>query len=160
MINTITYGGELKKKTKDGKEKIIQVPPTAILNNMGAFLEVTITHPGIIRKQFSQKGEAVPGKRIKALIDTGASSSVITPEVANELGLIHTGYQTVSSVQDEQKRPIYYGAIQFHWGRGKEIPFVSCPLKGNAFDGLIGRDILRHWHLTYNGPNGSITICD
>ena len=41
---------------------------------------------------------------------------------------------------------------------GKEIPIVSCPLKN--FDCLIGRDILLHWHFTYNGPDGSVVICD
>lgn len=127
---------------------------------MGAFLEVSITHPKSVHQQFTQNGKTVPAKRVKALIDTGASSSVIKPKIAEELKLIHTGYQNVSSVQDEQKRPVYFGAIQFHWGARKEIPLVACPLKGHAFECLIGRDILMHWHLTYNGTDGSITICD
>ena len=92
------------------------------------------------------------------MIDTGASGSVITPRVAEQLELIHTGYQKVSSVQDEQNRPVYYAMIRFPWGKGKEIPMVSCPLKN--FDCLIGRDILQHWYLTYHGTDGSITICD
>jgi hypothetical protein len=74
------------------------------------------------------------------------------------LGLIHTGYQTVFSAQDEQLHPVYYGLVIFSWGSGKEIPLVSCPLK--MFDCLIGRDILVHWYLTYNGTEGSIVICD
>jgi len=133
MINTIRYGGQLKKKGKDGIEQIIQIPPPAILANMGAFLEVSITHPKSVHQQFTQNGKTVPAKRVKALIDTGASSSVIKPKIAEELKLIHTGYQNVSSVQDEQKRPVYFGAIQFHWGARKEIPLVACPLKGHAF---------------------------
>jgi len=95
---------------------------------------------------------------VNALIDTGASGTVITPRVADQLGLVHTGFQKVFSVQDEQQRPVYYGIIIFPWGIGKEIPIVSCPLKN--FDCLIGRDILLYWHFTYNGPDGSIVICD
>jgi predicted aspartyl protease len=157
MINTYRYGGQGEVE-KDGKKSIVQIPPPVILNRMGAFIKVTITHPRIVQENFKQTGKNVPTVSVNALIDTGASGTVITPRVADQLGLVHTGYQKVSSVQDEQQRPVYYGFIIFPWGNGKEIPIVSCPLKN--FDCLIGRDILMHWHFTYNGPDGSVVICD
>ena len=83
---------------------------------------------------------------------------MITPKIADQLGLLHTGYQKIFSVQDEKMQPVYFGFIKFPWGMGKITPIVSCPLRG--VDCLIGRDILQHWHFTYNGPDGSITICD
>jgi predicted aspartyl protease len=157
MINTIRYTaqGEVEK---DGKKLSVLIPPSLVLNQMGAFIQVTLTHPRSVREKFKEQGKSVPTVSVNALIDTGASGSVITPKVADQLGLIHTGFQKVSSVQDEQLRPVYYGFIIFPWGMGKEIPIVSCPLKN--FDCLIGRDILLHWHFTYNGPDGSIVICD
>lgn len=157
MINTIRYGGQ-RKIEKEGKESIIAIPPPVVLNRIGPFIEVIITHPRIIQEKFKQQGKKIPRVKVKALIDTGASSTVITPRVADQLGLVHTGYQKISSVQDEQQQPVYYGFIIFYWGSGKEIPIVSCPLKN--LDCLIGRDILLHWHFTYNGPDGSIVICD
>lgn len=157
MINTYRYGGQGKVE-KDGKETIVQIPPPVILNQMGAFIKITITHPRIVQENFKQLGKTAPTVSVNALIDTGASGTVITPRVADQLGLVHTGFQKVSSVQDEQQRPVYYGFIIFPWGSGKEIPIVSCPLKN--FDCLIGRDILLHWHFTYNGPDGSVIICD
>ncbi|MFH1824838.1 MAG: retropepsin-like aspartic protease [Candidatus Firestonebacteria bacterium] len=157
MINTYRYGGQSKVE-KDGKELIVQIPPPVILNQMGAFIKVTITHPRIVQENFKQQGKSAPTVSVNALIDTGASGTVITPRVADQLGLVHTGFQKVSSVQDEQQQPVYYGFIIFPWGNGKEIPIVSCPLKN--FDCLIGRDILLHWHFTYNGPDGSVVICD
>ena len=157
MISTYRYGGQ-GKVGKDGKESIVKIPPPVILNQMGAFLKVTITHPRIVQENFKQQGKSAPTVSVNALIDTGASGTVITPRVADQLGLVHTGFQKVSSVQDEQQRPVYYGFIIFPWGSGKEIPIVSCPLK--KFDCLIGRDILLHWHFTYNGPDGSVVICD
>ena len=126
-------------------------------------MKITITEQRlrlIIREELQKKGNNIPVKQVKALIDTGASSSIITPQVAAELQLIHTGYQNVSSVQDEQERPVYYGTIQFPWGAGKEIPLIACPLKAHGFECLIGRDILIHWNLIYNGFDGFITICD
>ena len=157
MINTYRYEGQ-REVEKDGKKSVVHIPPSVVLERMGPFIQVTITHPRPIQENFKQKGKSVPTVSVNALIDTGASSTVITPHVADQLGLVHTGFQKVSSVQDEQQRPVYYGFIIFPWGSGKEIPIVSCPLKN--FDCLIGRDILLHWHLTYNGSDGSIVICD
>jgi predicted aspartyl protease len=157
MISVYRYGGQ-REVDKDGKKTTMSVPPPHVLLQMRAFIDVSITHPRIIQEQFKQQGRSVPSVSVKALIDTGASSSVITPKVADQLNLVHTGYQKVSSVQDEQDRPVYYGFIIFPWGSGKEIPIVSCPLK--IIDCLIGRDILMHWYFTYNGIDGSIVICD
>jgi predicted aspartyl protease len=157
LIQPLRYGGQAKAK-KNGQDVIVQVPGNIILNMFGAFLDVTITHPRVTQELFIKKGESIPSIRVKALIDTGAASSVISPKVADTVRLIHTGYRKIASVQDEQDRPVYFGYIVFAWGNGKEIPLVECPLKN--FDCLIGRDILMHWYLTYNGPEGSIVICD
>lgn len=157
MIRTYMYGGR-GEIVKGGEKAIVQLPRRVVLSQVGPFIEVTLTHPRIVQEQLKEEGKSPLIVSVKALIDTGASNSVITPGMAEQLGLIHTGYQKVSSVQDEQQRPVYFGAIVFPWGSGKEIPIVACPLKN--FDCLIGRDILRHWHFTYNGPYGSIDICD
>lgn len=157
MINTYRYGGKAEIE-KDGEKSQVPVPSTIVLNQAGAFIEATLTHPKIIQEKFKQAGKSVPSANVRALIDTGASITVITPQIADKLQLVHTGFQKISSVQDEQDQPVYFGYILFPWGSGKEIPIVSCPLK--HFDCLIGRDILQHRHFTYNGPDGSIVICD
>jgi len=157
MITTWKYGGK-REIEKDGKKGVVPISSTEILNQMGAFIKVTITHPRTIQKKLKEQERDIPAVTVNALIDTGASNSVITPKIADQLNLVHTGYQNVTSVQDEQKRPIYYGFIMFPWGKGKEIPVVCCPLKN--FDCLIGRDILMHWYFTYNGPDGSVVVCD
>jgi predicted aspartyl protease len=157
MINTFRYGGH----TSFGKGEAIHavdLPPRDIMEMKGPFLQVTITHPRIIQEDLRKKGQKVPSRQVNALIDSGAITSVISPKIADELILMHTGYQNVLSVQDEQEQPVYYGFIIFPWGNGKEIPIVCCPLKD--VDCLIGRDILKHWYFTYNGADGSITICD
>ena len=157
MINTYRYSGTSKVK-KEGKEVVDTVPSSIVLNRVGPFLNVTITHPRSVQEMLRKNAEEIPAESHRALIDTGASSSVISPSAADKLKLVHTGYQKISSVHDEQDRPVYYGLIMFPWGGAKEIPIVCCNLKG--FDCLIGRDILQHWHFSYNGPDGSIVICD
>ncbi|MBN2385142.1 hypothetical protein JXQ70_19890 [bacterium] len=150
MITKIEYGGE---GTSEGKK--ILIPPSIALRNLGPVLDVFIMQPSSTIK----KGDQVAAIKIPALIDTGAISSVITPEIADKLNLVHTGFTTVTSVQDQQKRPVFFGRIQFHWGKAIDIPLVACPIKGTA-QCLIGREILNFWYLTYNGRDGTIVICD
>lgn len=158
MINTYQYGGHKTVTKKDGKKINIPLPNNLALHIRGPLIQVVITHPKKIAEKISQTGTTIPTATIMALIDTGASSSVITDKIANDLGLIQTGFQKVTSVQDQQDRPQYFVNIRFPWGSGKEVPVASCPLKG--IDCLIGRDILMHWNMVYNGKDGLIIICD
>ena len=112
MINTIRYGGKGIVE-KDGKKEIVQIPPSIILKYNGPYIQVSITHPHTIQEKLKSRGEDVPVITVNALIDTGASGCVITPKVADKLNLLQTGYHTVSSVQDEQQRPVYFGFIIF-----------------------------------------------
>jgi len=41
MINTYRYGGQGEVE-KDGKKSTVQIPPPVVLNQMGAFIKVTI----------------------------------------------------------------------------------------------------------------------
>ncbi|MBI5399285.1 retroviral-like aspartic protease [Candidatus Saganbacteria bacterium] len=157
MITTLRYAGKAKK-VQDGKAIDISIPPPIVLTKTGAFIDVTITHPKTVSERIREKGESIPTFSTKALIDTGASSSIISPKIAEKLKLLHTGYQKVASVHDEKDRPVYYGLLLFPWGKGKEIPLICCDLKN--FECLIGRDILQHWCFTYNGTDGSVIICD
>ena len=157
MITSIRYSGEAKKEI-DGEKGNIQVTPRFVLLTTGPFIQVTISQPKEIAEKLIKEKKTVPIISVKALIDTGAFGTVISPSVAEKLNLIQTGFQKVSSVQDEQVRPAYFACIRFPWGSGKEVPVVSCPLK--QYECLIGRDILQHWYMTYNGTEGNIVICD
>ena len=125
MINTFRYSGQGEVE-KDGKKLPVLIPPALALNQMGAFIQVTLTHPRTVQEKFKEQGKGVPTVSVNAIIDTGASGSVITPKVADQLGLIQTGFQKVSSVQDEQLRPVYYGFIIF-LGYGKRNSYRFLP---------------------------------
>ena len=106
------------------------VDSLAGVERMGAVGGLIITHPSSVKKILKEYGKEIPSINVMGLIDTGAFSSVITPDVADQLNLVHTGYRSVTSVQDEQEQPVYYGYIQTYWGKGKEIELACCPLKG------------------------------
>lgn len=158
MIITIPFGGHRQQDDGKGNKILIPMHPSVVLQNQGAIIPVTISHPKSVIEKLTSEGKPTPSIRVNALIDTGAFGTVITPKVAEELKLIQTGTQTITSVQDKQERPVYFATIHFHWGVGKEVSVASCPLTG--FDCLIGRDILMHWNITYNGKDGFIIICD
>jgi predicted aspartyl protease len=158
LINTYYFNIEQDILKEDGISHRIKIPGWQTLQVVGAFTPVTISQPLSVQEILKKQSKEVKFKNVKGLIDTGASFTIITPQIANELELIHTGYQKVASVQDEQEQPVFYGRVIFNWGRYIDLPLVACPLK--KFDCLIGRDILRYWHFTYNGYDGSITICD
>ena len=63
MINTYRYGGQ-REVEKDGKKSIVQIPSSVVLNQMGAFIKVTITHPRIIQENFKQQGKKGSGLHI------------------------------------------------------------------------------------------------
>jgi predicted aspartyl protease len=158
MINTIPFGAA-QQIEKDGKKVIIPVPSQIVLQNGGAIINILITQPKSVAEKLQKDGKQIPAIQVRALIDTGAFGSVITPKVVTSLGLIQTGFQKVTSVNNQEDQPAYFARLQFSWGKGKDVQVVSCPLKGN-FDCLIGRDILMHWNFTYNGKDGYIVICD
>lgn len=157
MIIPVRYSGHTEAE-KDSKKIHIQVHPAQVLLQTGAFIDVTLSHPKAVQEQLRQQGKNVPSIPVKALIDTGSNCTFVTPKVIKQLGLLPIGTQKVVSIQNEQFQPTYYCLITFGWGAGKEIPVTSCTV--SSYDCVIGRDILMHWHFTYNGPDGSIVICD
>ncbi|MCX6252004.1 MAG: retropepsin-like aspartic protease [Bacteroidetes bacterium] len=158
MINTFGFGAH-QQVEKDGKKIIIPVSPQIVLQNGGPIIPIVITHPRSVAERLIKDGKQVQAIQCRALIDTGAFGSVITPVIAQQLNLVQTGFQKVTSVNNEEDQPAFFSRIQFGWGKGKDVQVVSCPLRG-PFDCLIGRDILVHWNFTYNGKDGYIIICD
>jgi len=133
MINTLSYDG-FAKPIKDKNGQIIaKIPISAhlFLKNSGPLINITITHPKMVADKLQQAGKTVPRVTINALIDTGASFCAITQNVANQLMLLQTGFQNVTSVLNQQACPVFFAYFQFHWGIGKEIPVVACPLRRN-----------------------------
>ena len=100
---------------------------------------------------------------ILALIDTGASLTVINPELVQSCRLSQTGFTKISSAGNVGDYPTYAARIEFPGQdlRGFDIiPVVGCKLPQQSISCLIGRDILRRWTLTYNGRTGEVTVAD
>jgi predicted aspartyl protease len=98
---------------------------------------------------------------ITALIDTGASVTVINPQVAVTCGLRRTGTVNISAVGQVMEVPEYVGALRFP-GSGLKaldpVRLIASPLPGQDVACIIGRDILEHWRIVYDGRTGKVEI--
>ena len=97
------------------------------------------------------------------LIDTGASITIVNPQLAETYKLRYTGPENITAVGHTGKYPGYAAAISFPARKLKPFDvgrIVACPLASPAMSCLLGRDILRYWELTYNGESGEVTIRD
>lgn len=101
----------------------------------------------------------------QGLIDTGASCSALDPVIIRSLDLQPHG--TVS-IHTPSTGPAYETRAQydacFVIGDPAEgalhlvRPVISVSLASEGFQALIGRDVLDHCVLTYDGPNNRFTL--
>jgi predicted aspartyl protease len=143
---------------------VVKLPfsPTDLLLH-GPHIKVLISATRVEVVEGRPLGLEFPDLPIKALIDTGASLTVINPEIATTCKLKQTGHQTINAVGGKAGEfPAYAAAISFP---GTELPgldatrVVACPIiRQPFFSCLIGRDIMRKWRFIYDGRTGEIEI--
>lgn len=116
-------------------------------------------------------GQPVPPPvKCRLLIDTGADVSVLRHDIAQKAGLKLIGSNTpLAGVGVDTTGCTYMGRILFG------VPWKAAPgaqhviyvdtriMSGNLsnperLDGLIGRDVLNHFEMRYNGRTGLVTM--
>ena len=120
----------------------------------------------------SKAGLLVPNPvMILGLIDTGASCTCVDPKIIAQLGMPPTGAAPMHSAstagtpqmcnQFDATVYIQMDNSEFHVAShppAHVIPIIECDLSGCVFQALIGRDILDHSMMIYEGPSRSLTI--
>ena len=114
--------------------------------------------PAIAELRLEKKD--VPTITISALIDTGASTTAISQKVIKKLRLVARGTTKVyTSNKDSEIRNEYDVALEFDTDAYIRILRVlDANLEDHSIDCLIGRDVLEHGTLIYNGPEKQITL--
>jgi predicted aspartyl protease len=143
---------------------VVKLPftPTDLILQ-GPHIAILISATRVEVEEGRPLGLEFPELPVRALIDTGASLTVINPEIAKTCKLKQTGHQMINAVGGQAgEYPAYAAAISFP---GSELPsleatrVVACPIiRQPFFSCLIGRDIMRKWLFTYNGRTSEIEI--
>jgi hypothetical protein len=95
------------------------------------------------------------------MIDTGASLCMIDEAALQSLNISPTGASNIATPSGPAQQLTYAAALSFP---GTNIPnitftdFIADPLANQGIVALLGRNVLRHFVLSYNGPGGHITL--
>ncbi len=139
----------------------IQVPSPGTLILRGPCLQVTVTLSAPMATQIASQGGTVPAPVSGlAMIDTGAMMTCIDDEAALQLGLPVIDVIAIASASHaETMQRVYPAHIEGFGGISIEAPrAVGAALASQGLIALIGRDILQHCCLYYNGPAGQFTL--
>jgi predicted aspartyl protease len=129
------------------------------LADEGPIITVTIglTRAAQAALQKDKKPVPVP-VTASALIDTGASGSVVQQGLLGPLGLHPVGQTAVSTPTSQGVSCALY-AVQLTIPNGYlDITVIEAPLQGQNIEVLIGRDVLKHGVFFYNGHSSQFTL--
>lgn len=150
-------------KSPDGKE--ITLPGAQALYIEGPTLEVVIGLPKILQATYTKQKKTIPLPiRGTALIDTGATCTAVEETVCLRLGLSPVGIVKMCHAGGTADRNCF--PIGYHFIELQGTPWINAPRVMSAQLGgekakyilLVGRDILQHFRLTYNGPRGRMEL--
>ena len=131
---------------------IVSLRSVELLNN-GPLIKVAIGKPS----------DYTNTTIVRALIDTGAAFTIVNPALAETCKLPPRGETLVHAVGHRDYYQEYAASIQFpgsDLGSLRVQRVVACPIFHREMSCLIGRDILQHWELRYNGVLGQFSIQD
>lgn len=106
-----------------------------------------------------------PPQTMKALLDTGASITVISKVFANYCKLFQTNEGSeITAIGATHRCGEHAGAISFPGTKLRSLDpvrILSADFpKGRFYACLIGRDILRNWVISFDGRSKKVTIID
>ena len=123
------------------------------LQALGPVVDMRVWIGTPVEEVLKKSGDSLPDPvLIKGMIDTGATGTVIQPEIAKKLRLQPVGVVTISTPSSENV-PCYQYIVRLIFPSNVivEAIAVEAPLKGQHIQCLIGRDVLAHGVLVYTG---------
>lgn len=135
--------------------------PTA-LEKTGPILQVEISVPPALAEFLAKNQKPVPPPMVgKALVDTGASITAVELEVFTSLGISPISFRKVLTPSGQAQQNTFPVQIAFPGTPLPQMRFnevLGSELKAQGFIALIGRDVLRHFILIYNGPGANFSL--
>ena len=123
------------------------------LEQLGPVIEIVITPSVPFLQSMKIAPSTAKAVRILAMIDTGASGTVISQGLPSTLGINPVG-TTLINTPSSVNVNCYQFDMQLVFPNNVNIPSMvvtEAPLKGQHIQCLIGRDVLKHGVLIYTG---------
>ena len=138
-----------------------------LLMQAGPMLSVQVALPSALEEHLASQNQPIPPSiQGWALIDTGATRSCVDTQVISSLQVNPIGIATVGTAKGQVQQNLYPAKFNFPDANNMTIEFssaVGVDLTGQSIGeqrlvALIGRDVLSHCILIYNGPGGFFTL--
>lgn len=138
---------------------------TQLVGPRGAVVPIVVSLTDFLASRRRKAGlPPVPPQVGAALIDIGASRTMISPGMIAALGVESLGEIELATVgMGDQRRSGLTFLVQVALtvnGKTLAMPLtvVESRLDGLSVDALLGRDFLARCLLIYNGPSGEFTL--
>ena|SRR3990167_3363799 len=137
------------------------------LESTGPLIQVEVGLPAALEEFCAVKGIQIPAPVAGyALIDTGASITAVHEPVLLGLGMLPIDAMPCATPSGEGRSFVYPAKVAFPALGVREYAIdrlLGCELKWTTTDGkeiimLLGRDLLKHFLMVYNGKGSSITL--
>jgi len=116
----------------------------------------------VLAEKIGSQGGTVAAPNVgHALIDTGATKSCVDEQALATLAIRPVGQTKVltpSGSETQFIHPVRLTFVGTTLGSIEPIAVLASKLKDQGLLALIGRDILAHCILVYNGPGGIFTL--
>jgi predicted aspartyl protease len=133
----------------------------------GAMLDIVIGVSIPRQQKLHRSGQPIPKPVTgRALVDTGATPTCIDPGIAARLGLKPIGTSQVHTPSTQGVAftcNVYDVSLVIPTSPGSPFRIMTLAafessLTPQGIDVLIGRDVLEHATMFYDGPNGRMTM--
>jgi len=130
------------------------------LQQIGPVIEVIMTPSVPFLKVMGINPSSTKAVKMLAMIDTGATGSVISKGLASTIGINPVGTTLINTPSSTNVTCMQYD-VQLVFPNNVNIGSIivtEAPLQGQHIQCLIGRDILQHGVLIYIGYDNSFTL--
>lgn len=130
------------------------------MEKAGPIVDVRLAVGSIVEDVLRRNNQSIPTPVAGiAMIDTGATRTVINKEIVSQLNLNPVGLTSINTPSDDNVQCYeYLVRIFFPQDVIAETVAIVAPLKGQHIQCLIGRDVLLYGVFIYTGYMNTFTL--
>ncbi len=130
------------------------------LQAIGPVVEVKLAIGKVLEDILQKNNQNIPTPiTAMALIDTGASGTVVREDIPKKLNLNPIGTTLITTPSSQNVKCFeYLMRLLFQNNVVMETTVIAAPLQGQNIQCLIGRDVLRNGVFIYTGYVNSFTL--